>query len=74
MTKWRIKDKSNFVNSVFGADNFLTFCPEIQTTGVELQLFNNALGSLYYIIRNGKPISDSAFFSLEEMQYLEMVE
>jgi len=74
MAKWRIKDIQGFNSGVFGAESFLTFVPEIRTTGVELKQFNNASGTLYYIVRDGRPISDSAFFSPEEMKYLEMVE
>jgi len=64
-----VKDKDGFTNSVFGADCFLKFNPEISTTGVELK----QIGKFYYIIENGEPVNDTAFFSQEEMQYLQRV-
>lgn len=66
--KYKIKDLDGFTNCVFGADSFIENFPEIESTGVELQKF----GDFYYVMINGKKAHDSAFFSEEEMQYLEV--
>lgn len=72
--KVKIKDLSGFQCNVFGADCFLEYWPEIKTTGIEVQLFP-AWGNTehYYVMRDGKKVNDTAFFSLKEMQYLEEV-
>lgn len=67
--RYKIKDLDGFGNSVFGADCFLANFPEIKTTGVELK----QMGEFYYIIDNGRMVNDSAFFTPEEMIFLELV-
>ncbi|UYE98861.1 hypothetical protein XbC2_441 [Xanthomonas phage XbC2] len=67
---FKIKDLNGFMSTVFGADDLLEYFPELNTTGVELIEEDG----FYYIAKNGKPVSDSCFFSEEEMEYLEKVE
>ena len=72
--KVKIKDLSGFECNVFGADCFLEYWPEIKTTGIEVQLFPAWENTeRYYVMREGRKVNDSAFFSLKEMQYLEEV-
>ncbi len=65
----RVKDLKKFDGYVFGADCFLKNWPEIKTTGIEVKL----IGEFYYVMVDGKQAGLSAFFSEEEMQYLEQV-
>ena len=68
--KCKIKNLDLFKSTVFGADDLLKYFPELNTTGVELIQDDE----FYYIAKNGKPVSDSCFFSEEEMECLEEVE
>lgn len=64
--KFRIKDMKGFEDAVFGAEDLLQFYPEL-LTGIELRLIDG----VYFVIKNGKVVSDSSFFTLEEMQFME---
>ena len=64
-----VKAKENF-GAVFGADCFLQYWPEIESSGIEVQ----KMGNYYYVMENGKRVNSSAFFSETELQnYLEIV-
>jgi len=66
----KIKDYSGFCSSVFGADSLLASFPELRSFGVDVE---QMFGGFYYIMKNGRAVSDSAFFSEEEMRFLEEV-
>jgi hypothetical protein len=68
--KYKIKDLKGFTNCVFGADCFLEYWPEIHNEGVELKEFRDGF---HYIMLNDQKAHDTAFFSNEEMKYLEPV-
>ncbi len=59
-----IKDLEKFENRVFGADCFLKNFPEIHTAGVEVQKMNR----WWYIIKDGKIVHDTTFFTWSEIQ------
>lgn len=62
--KYRVKDLEKFENTVFGADDLLMFFPALETTGVTLV----KQGKFYYVAdSNNEPVSDSTFFSEEEV-------
>lgn len=63
----KVADLEGFENSVFGADCFLEWWPEILTTGIQVELRDD----LYYIVHPNA--SDSSFFTEEEMEFLEDV-
>lgn len=63
MLKLKIRDLDAF-GGVFGADSFIEQFPELFTDGVPVQ----QAGNNFYIIRDGKPISDCHFFSREEIE------
>lgn len=65
---YKVKNKDDFM-LVFGADSFLEYWPQLLTTGVELK----ELSGCYYIVINGVIAHDTAFFTEDEMQYLELV-
>lgn len=65
----RIKDLKGFNSSVFGADSFLEYWPEILTTGVDVKKHEG----FYYILIKGKMSNNTAFFSKEEMKYFEEI-
>jgi hypothetical protein len=67
--KIKIKDLPSFEGSVFGAECFLKNWPALKTEGVEVQ----RLGEFFYIWENGKMAHDSAFFTEEDMSFLEEV-
>lgn len=67
--KYRICDLIGFISGVFGADDLLKYYPELMY-GVELKKF----GEFYYVIKNGKIVSDTSFFSEEEMKFMEIVQ
>jgi hypothetical protein len=67
--KIKIKDLEGFKNNVFGADSFLKYWPQLTTEGLQVELIND----YFYLIENGKLINDTAFFSRNEMEYLEQV-
>lgn len=71
---WKIKDENKFRNSVFGADSFLEWWPELLTTGVELvkrPSTGHVPADLWYI--DDPNASDCSFFTEEEMETLEEV-
>lgn len=68
--RFKIKNLDNFKNEVFGSETFLMYFPELNTTGVELIEEDG----FHYIAKDGKPVSDSAFFSTFELSFLEEVE
>lgn len=59
----KVKAGKRFVSIVFGADDFIKNFPEIMTTGVDVK----KIGDYYYVMVDGKPVHDSAFFSQEEL-------
>lgn len=59
----KVKANKRFLSVVFGADDFLKNFPEISTTGIDLK----KIGDYYYVMKNAKPVHDSAFFSQEEL-------
>lgn len=65
-----IRDREDFLNYVVGADSFLEYWPELETTGVEITFIEEH----HYITSNGKMVNDTAFFTEDEMQYLISVE
>lgn len=67
--KYRINDLIGFISSVFGADDLLKYYPELMY-GIELKQF----GECFYVIKNGKIVNDTSFFTEEEMQFMEIVE
>lgn len=68
--KVRVINQDSFENEVFGGESFIEYWPEILTTGIEVQ----KSGNYHYVVIDGKIVNDTAFFSDEEMQYLEVVE
>jgi len=68
--KFKIKDLVGFQLEVFGSETILQYFPELNTTGVELI----EVDGFHYIAKDGKPVSDSAFFSTFELSFLEEVE
>lgn len=67
--KFKIKDLEGFQNEVFGADDLIKYFPELMT-GIELQIIDGC----YYVMKNGKMINDTSFFTLDEMQFMECCE
>jgi hypothetical protein len=67
---FKIKDLDSFMNNVFGSETLLQYFPELNSTGVELIEDDG----FHYIAIDGKPVSDTAFFSNYEMDFLEEVE
>lgn len=66
--RFKVKIGDNF-QAVFGADSFIENFPEIATTGIEVVKIN----SYYYVVKNNKIVHDSAFFTEEELEYLEVM-
>ena len=69
--KYKIKDYTGFMGSVFGADCLVKYYPELLTAGVILLKVEDR----YYVI-NGKTHkvdNDTCFFSEDEMRFLEGV-
>jgi hypothetical protein len=57
--------------AVFGADCFIEYFPEIETTGVLLMPISDRM----YVTEDGiNPVNSSNFFSSDEMQYLTKVQ
>ena len=68
--KVKVKDQDEFESCVFGADDLLEQWPALLTEGAEVI----QSGSMYYLCDAKQGIiSDSAFFSKNEMQYLEKI-
>ena len=65
----RVKNKSLFLARVFGAESILDSFPDIETTGITVE----KRGEFHYISESGKLVHDSAFFSEDEMAYLEEI-
>ena len=67
--KVKIKDRRGF-DSVFGAESFLKWWPELETTGVEVK----ELDGWFYIVdpTTGRRAHDSAFFTEGDMKHLEV--
>lgn len=68
--KVKINPNANFFGCVFGADCFVKNFPKIELDGIEVKL----IGEEYYVIENGKPVHDTAFFTKEEMKHLTIIE
>lgn len=69
-----VKDRAAFEACVFGADCFIENWPHILTTGVEVsrRLYHDRK-LRYYVLVDGRKASDSAFFTFDEMKYLEEI-
>lgn len=67
-----IKNKQEFMRSVFGAESFVEYWPELETSGVTVRKESNGH---YYILDECKPHTgnDTAFFTEEELEYLTIV-
>lgn len=68
--KYKINNIEEFESNVFGADCFIKHWPEILDEGVELEDDDG----WHYIMKNGERENDTAFFSEDEMQFLEKIE
>jgi hypothetical protein len=67
MKKFIVKNIGLFESNVYGADDFLNHFPEIISSGVIVL----KKGEFNYIVnKNGDIVSDSSFFSDEELLYL----
>ncbi|MGI5703889.1 hypothetical protein ACRYKS_19925 [Escherichia coli] len=59
-----INPTKSFMSSVYGADDIIRMLPRIEIDGIEVVKY----GNIYYVVdSNGNRISDSLFFSTEEM-------
>ena len=62
--------RTPFLNQVFGGADIIKNWPEIEATGVEVQEF----AGVFYIVKDGKPVHDTAFFTKEEMECLTIID
>jgi len=69
MTNYKVKDVDEFQDNILAADQFLDQFPEIINAGVEITKTQN----VYYITKNGKIVNPSAFFTFNEMPFLEQI-
>lgn len=64
-----VKDRDEFIRSVFAGESLLEHYPELETCGVMVVEKDN--GFFYIVNEKTKDIySDTAFFSREELEYL----
>ena len=68
IVKVKVKNINKFA-SVFGADCFLEWYPELLTTGIDVARIMDR----YYIIKDGKVVNDTQFFSTADMKTLKIV-
>lgn len=59
--------------SVFGADCFLEWYPEITTVGVDVAKIELGGDSHYYIIKDGKVVSYGVFFTAADLKKMKRV-
>lgn len=69
----KVKDRPSFEACVFGADCFIENWPHILTTGVEVEKIKYDGKFRYYVMIDGRKASGSAFFTVQEMKYLQKV-
>lgn len=68
---YKITDMDGFQSAVFGADDLLGHFPALADDGVPML----KQGAYFYIVdKEGRMISDSAFFSGDEMRYLALAD
>lgn len=66
-----INPAKSFMSSVYGADDIIRMLPRIEIDGIEVRKY----GNIYYVVdSNGNRISDSLFFSTEEMKHLIIID
>lgn len=66
-----INPAKSFMSSVYGADDIIRMLPRIEIDGIEVRKY----GNIYYVVdSNGNRISDSLFFSTEEMKHLIVID
>lgn len=66
-----INPAKSFMSSVYGADDIIRMLPRIEIDGIEVRKY----GNIYYVVdSNGNRISDSLFFSTEEMEHLIIID
>ncbi|QAY00323.1 hypothetical protein Ecwhy1_42 [Escherichia phage Ecwhy_1] len=66
-----INPAKSFMSSVYGADDIIRMLPRIEIDGIEVRKY----GNIYYVVNsNGNRISDSLFFSTEEMKHLIIID
>lgn len=66
-----INPTKSFMSSVYGADDIIRMLPRIEIDGIEVVKY----GNIYYVVdSNGNRISDSLFFSTEEMKHLIIID
>ena len=66
-----INPAKSFMSSVYGADDIIRMLPRIEIDGIEVRKY----GNIYYVVdSNGNRISDSLFFSTEEMDHLIVID
>lgn len=66
-----INPAKSFMSSVYGADDIIRMLPRIEIDGIEVRKY----GNIYYVVdSNGNRISDSLFFSTEEMEHLIVID
>jgi hypothetical protein len=69
----KVKERSEFENNVFGGECFCNNYPGILTTGVDIELMPAYGEKWWFIMHEGKPVSDTAFFTKADLQYLEEI-
>ena len=66
-----INPAKSFMSSVYGADDIIRMLPRIEIDGIEVRKY----GNIYYVVdSNDNRISDSLFFSTEEMKHLIIID
>ncbi len=65
--KVKVTDVEHFNRCVFDSESFLEHFPEMLTTGIDVEKMDDGF---FYVMKNGRAVHDTAFFSQEEMSYL----
>jgi hypothetical protein len=70
--KVRIDNLQLFNSKVFGAECFLRVWPDLETVGIDVEKHSDGF---FYVIdpKTGKKCHDCAFFTLSELNYLQVV-